>query len=432
MIESPDTYFGNKPERCILVAVVLPALSKWQVQDHLDELQDLARTSGAEVVDTFLQERNRPDSAYFLGKGKIEEIKEFIEDNDVDLVIFDDELTPAQARNLERILEKKVIDRAALILDIFASHAQTREAKVQVELAQLNYLLPRLTRQWQHLSRQVGGIGTKGPGETQLETDRRLVRTRISKLKTKLKQIAGQKETQRGQRKNIFRAAIIGYTNAGKSTLLKSLTNANVLIENQLFATLDTTVKRLQINSANQILLSDTVGFIRKLPHHLVASFRTTLAETLEADLLVHLIDISHPHFEEHIRVVNQLLEELDVADKMKLLVFNKVDLIKQKDTLSHLKVSFPNAVFISASRHLGLNQLNNHILNVVESKFETRELVLDMKRGASEHLFYPFATILKKKYEENHLHLSIKYDKEYANRILAIEQKYKSTDKEG
>ncbi len=426
MIESPDPYFKNMPERCILAAVILPAQSKWQVQDHLDELKELAITSEADVISFFTQERSRPDSAYFMGKGKIEEIKEFIDENDISLVIFDDELTPAQTRNLERVFEIKVIDRAALILDIFARHARSREARVQVELAQLNYLLPRLTRQWQHLSRQVGGIGTKGPGETQLETDRRLVRTRIGKLKVKLKQIGGQKKTQRRQRSKYFRAAIIGYTNAGKSTLLKSLTDADVLIEDQLFATLDTTVKRLQISSSSQILISDTVGFIRKLPHHLVASFRTTLSETLEADLLIHLVDVSHPHFEEHIQIVNQLLEELDTSEKRILLVFNKVDKLETPEILTQLQTGFPNAVFISATRHIGLTQLQSDLVDIVEAQFETRELVLNLSHGASEHLLYPFAEIIKKRYDDTHLYVTVKYDKEFAGRIAAVQDKYK------
>ena len=426
MIESPDAYFKNKPERCILAAVILPSLSKWQVQEHLEELKELALTSGAEVISSFTQERPRPDSAYFMGKGKIEEIADFIAEQDISLVVFDDELTPAQTRNLERLFEIKVIDRAALILDIFARHARTREARVQVELAQLTYLLPRLTRQWQHLSRQVGGIGTKGPGETQLETDRRLVRTRIAKLKSKLKQIAGQKKTQRRQRKNHFRAAIIGYTNAGKSTLLKSLTDADVLIEDQLFATLDTTVKRLQMSPGSQILLCDTVGFIRKLPHHLVASFRTTLSETLEADLLIHLVDVSHPHFEEHLRIVNQLLEELDASDKKKLLVFNKVDLLQTPDMLDPLQTAYPHAVFISARRHIGLTQLRSSLLRFVEAQFETRDLVLDLNRGASEHLIYPYAEITKKRYDKNLLYVTVKFDKEYAGRIDAVEEKFR------
>lgn len=425
MIESPDTYFGNNPERCILIALALPSFSKWQVEDHLDELQDLALTSGAEVVAHFIQERSRPDAANFIGKGKIEEISLFIEDNDINLIVFDDELTPAQTRNLENAFELKVIDRAALILDIFAKHAQTREAKVQVELAQLNYLLPRLTRQWQHLSRQVGGIGTKGPGETQLETDRRLVRTRISKLKQNLTKISGQKETQRQQRKGLFRAALIGYTNAGKSTMLKALTDADVLIENQLFATLDTTVKRLELNSSSSILLSDTVGFIRKLPHHLVASFRTTLAETLEADLLLHIVDLSHPHFEDHIRVVNQLLLEMDISEKLKILVFNKVDRVQQKETLQHLKTEYPDALFVSASRQIGISALTDRLTEIVEMQYESRDIILDLTRGASEHLLYPFATIMNKKYDAHYLYLTIKYDKDYAHLVRAVQEKY-------
>ncbi len=425
MIESPDTYFGNKPERCILIAVALPSFSKWQIEDHLDELQDLALTSGAEVVAHFIQERSRPDAANFIGKGKIEEVSDYVADNDITLIIFDDELTPAQTRNLERAFEIKVIDRAALILDIFAKHAQSREAKVQVELAQLNYLLPRLTRQWQHLSRQVGGIGTKGPGETQLETDRRLVRTRISKLQQNLTKISNQKKTQRQQRKGLFRAALIGYTNAGKSTMLKALTEANVLIQDQLFATLDTTVKRLELNNSSPVLISDTVGFIRKLPHHLVASFRTTLAETLEADLLLHVVDISHPHFEDHIRVVNQLLLELDISDKLKILIFNKVDRISQKETLQHLKIEYSNALFVSASRYIGLPVLKERLTEIVERQYESRDLVLDLTRGASEHLLFPYATILNKKYDQHYLYISVKFDKEYTHLINAIQKKY-------
>ncbi len=425
MIESPDTYFGDKPERCVLVGIVLPSQSRWEASDHLTELEALAETSDAIVVERFLQERARPDSAYFIGKGKVQEIADFIEENDIDLIVFDDELSPAQTRNLERFFEKKVIDRAALILDIFAKHAQSNEAKVQVELAQLNYLLPRLTRQWQHLSRQVGGIGTKGPGETQLETDRRLVRERIARLRKKLKRIARQKETQRQQRESYFRAALIGYTNAGKSTILRSLTRADVLVEDQLFATLDTTVKRLDLNSTQNILLSDTVGFIRKLPHHLVASFRTTLAETLEADLLLHVVDASHPHFEDHIRIVNQILEELKVSDKMKLLVFNKVDRLKNPQLMEQLKETFPLAIFISAAKEIGFTELKKQLRRAAESQYELRDLALDATKGAAEHLLYPLATVLNKSYNENTIHLSLKYPLENRDKILKIEKTY-------
>ncbi len=425
MIESPDTYFGDKPERCVLVGLSLSGQSKWDTADHLMELEALAQTSEAIVVETFMQERARPDSAYFIGKGKAQEIAEFIEEHDIDLIIFDDELSPAQTRNLERFFEKKVIDRAALILDIFARHAQTNEARVQVELAQLSYLLPRLTRQWQHLSRQVGGIGTKGPGETQLETDRRLVRERIARLKTKLKRIARQKQTQRQQRGSLFRAALIGYTNAGKSTILRSLTRADVLVQDQLFATLDTTVKRFDLDNGQQLLISDTVGFIRKLPHHLVASFRTTLAETLEADLLLHVVDAAHPHFEDHIRIVNQLLEELKVHDKLQLLLFNKVDRLKNPASMEQLKAEYPQAVFISATKEIGFTELKKRLKDMAELQYEFRDLVLDVTKGASEHLIYPLATVLDKSYVEQTIRFSLKYPLENRKKILKIEEAY-------
>ncbi len=415
------------PERCVLVGLSRAAESRWEVEDHLSELNALAQTSGAEVLETFIQERAKPDPAYFIGKGKIEEIKCFIEDHEANLVIFDDELSPAQARNIEKALTVKVIDRSALILDIFANHAQTNEARVQVELAQLNYMLPRLTRAWQHLSRQVGGIGTKGPGETQLETDRRLVRKRISHLEQTLDKITRQKKTQRNNRTGIFSAALIGYTNAGKSTILKALTGSDVLIEDKLFATLDTTVRRLDLNSKTQILLSDTVGFIRKLPHHLVASFRTTLTETLEADLLIQVIDISHDNFQDHVEVVRQLLDELGSSMKPRLLVFNKVDRLKnQNNKLNQLRDKFPGAVFISASRHIGLKRLQSRLLDILESGFETRELQINFFDGGAEHLLYPLATVLERTVDDEYIHLKIKYDKEKKAQVQAIVDRFK------
>ncbi len=344
----------------------------------------------------------------------------------MDLIIFDDELSPAQARNIENITKIKVIDRTALILDIFALHARTNMAKVQVELAQLNYYLPRLTKQWQHLSRQVGGIGTKGPGETQLETDRRLVRKRIAHLKHKLTRIANQNHVQRQKRQELFRAALIGYTNAGKSTLMNALTNAKVLIEDQLFATLDTTVRRLQLSPGTSILLSDTVGFIRKLPHHLVASFYTTLAETREADLLIHVVDINHPQFEAHINTVNQILNQLDLNDRQRLLVFNKVDQLKNPGLLDQLRILYPEALFISAARHIGLQHLRDRLLSFAESRYEVREIKLNFRSGAAEHLIYPYAKVIEKSSDENYLYLTIKYDKAYKAKINQITAKYR------
>jgi len=315
----------------------------------------------------------------------------------------------------------KVIDRTGLILDIFADHAQSSEAKTQVELAQLNYILPRLTKAWQHLSRQVGGIGTKGPGETQLETDRRLVRTRISKLKERLKEIDKQNETRRQKREALFRVALIGYTNAGKSTLMNALTDSDVKIEDKLFATLDTTIRRMNITESLSILLSDTVGFIRKLPHQLVASFRSTLAESANADLLLHVVDLSHARYEEQIDIVDTLLNEIGVDASNKILVFNKVDCINNQSEIQHIKSRFENAVFISAFRHIGLGNLKKVILESFDEHYITKDIKLKFSNGGGEHLIRSFATILEKKNDDEFLYLKIKYHKENEFRLLKV-----------
>jgi GTP-binding protein HflX len=426
MIDKKTNDFELKTERCILIGIVLPNQSKWEVIDHIDELKALAETSGAEIVDSFIQNRVKPDPAYFIGKGKLEELSLFIEMQEIDLVIFDDELSPAQNKNIENILKVKVIDRATLILDIFADHAKTNEAKVQVELAQLNYLLPRLTRQWQHLSRQIGGIGTKGPGETQLETDRRLVRTRISNLKRQLERISHQKKTQRQQRETMFRVALIGYTNAGKSTIMHALTNADVLIENKLFATLDTVVRRLELNSRTEILLSDTVGFIRKLPHHLIASFRTTLAEALEADLLLHIVDITHPAFKDHIEIVNEILEDMNLYKTNILLVFNKVDALKNRGLLEQLRYEYPNALYISGRRHIGINSLKKRLLEILENQYETEHFQLRHDSGIPVHQFHNLGIVLDERFDEEYLYLDVKYPIENKSKIIALLDKYK------
>jgi len=345
--------------------------------------------------------------------------------NEIDLVIFDDELSPAQVKNIENIIKCKVIDRAALILDIFADHARSNEAKVQVELAQLNYLLPRLTRIWQHLSRQVGGIGTKGPGETQLETDRRLVRTRISALKKRLQKISRQVETQKKQRLSNFRAALIGYTNAGKSTLLNALTGESVLAEDKLFATLDTTIRRLELNDNSEILFSDTVGFIRKLPHHLVASFRTTLAEAMDADILLNIIDISHPHYEDHIRVVNDLLDELDIGQKPRLLVFNKVDLVKEKHLLQTVNLEYPESFFISAGKSIGLNPLINKLQEIMQSGYKIVNINIPYSAGPLEHKLHQIGTVIESKAADNFIHIKLKYALEKENQLHKVAAQY-------
>ncbi|MDE2700836.1 MAG: GTPase HflX, partial [Gemmatimonadota bacterium] len=348
-------------ERGILVGLALPGISLGEAQDMLDELGLLADTAGVDVAVQVLQERGRRDPAYLIGRGKAEELVEQVVEHHAQVVIFDEDLSPAQTRNLETLLEVKIIDRSRLILDIFASRAKTREAQTQVELAQLIYMLPRLTRQWTHLSRQAGGtggtggVGTRGPGETQLEVDRRATNRRITILKQALGRIARQREIARKQRTDIFRAALVGYTNAGKSTLMRALSGADVLIEDRLFATLDSTTRRVSLGYNRDILLSDTVGFIKKLPHHLIASFHSTLEEAIEADLLLHVVDVSHPACEEHIATVIEVLGELDVADRPTMMVFNKNDLLDDRARRKYLKATYPDAVWLSAETGDGL-----------------------------------------------------------------------------
>ena len=324
----------------------------------LEELARLTDTAGARVLDTVMQKRGPIHPATFIGKGKLEELKGQAEAADADMVIFDDDLSPAQLRNLEKAWSTRVIDRSEVILDIFASRAKTRQARLQVELAQLEYTFPRLTGMWKHLERQAGGIGTRGPGETQLETDRRLVRERIARLKKELAAVERERETQRRRRRREFRAAIVGYTNAGKSTLFNALTRASVLVEDRLFATLDATTRQLVSPERQVALLTDTVGFIRKLPHHLVASFHSTLVEAIEADLLLHVIDASDPHFRRQIESVEEVLDEILDTPRPTTLVFNKIDRIADGTALEGLKVEYPGSFAVSARTGEGLDRL--------------------------------------------------------------------------
>lgn len=324
---------GNKsqPEYAVLVGLIVKNQTEEQVKEYLDELEFLALTAGAATLRRFIQKLPHPDSRTFIGKGKLEEIQAFIEkEESVTMVIFDDDLTGKQVNILEEILKVKIIDRSSLILDIFAGRAQTAQSKTQVELAQLQYLLPRLRGLWTHLERQRGGIGMRGPGEMEIETDRRIVRDKISFLKEKLKKIDQQSLTQRKNRGELIRVALVGYTNVGKSTLMNLLSKSDVFAEDKLFATLDTTVRKVVLDSV-PFLLSDTVGFIRKLPHHLIESFKSTLDEVRESDILIHVVDIAHPQHEDHIRTVTQTLEELGASEKPTLLVFNKIDLYREK-----------------------------------------------------------------------------------------------------
>lgn len=348
-------------ERAYLVGVSLPDVPMAVARDHLDELRQLALTAGAIVVGRTIQGRTRVDGATYIGKGKAQAVKEECENLDAKLLIFDSDLSPAQARNVEKILGINVIDRTELILDIFARHAKTQQAKAQVELAQLIYSLPRLRKLWDHLSRQQGGIGTRGPGETQLEVDRRRVRDRIARLKKELKSFDARGEVVRGSRDGFPVVALVGYTNTGKSTLMNALTGANTRAENQLFATLDTLTRRLQTGSRTPALLVDTVGFIRKLPHHLVESFKATLGDIANADLCLHVIDASHPGYAEQMKVADATLHRIQGRDRKKIYVFNKIDAVEQ-ETIKGLRVRYPGAVFISAERKEGLDDLKQLI----------------------------------------------------------------------
>jgi GTP-binding protein HflX len=376
-------------ESCVLVGVITSEINEETAKEHLDELQFLAETAGAITVEVFTQKLPYPNPRTYVGTGKLEEIRQYIKAANVELVIFDDELSPSQLRNIERDLDCKVLDRTILILDIFASRARTFHAKTQVELAQLQYMLPRLTRMWTHLERQKGGIGLRGPGESQIETDRRIIQMRISLMKERLKDIDKQMGVQRSNRGQLVRVALVGYTNVGKSTLMNLLSKSDVFAENKLFATLDTTVRKVVIDNL-PMLLTDTVGFIRKLPQQLMESFKSTLDEVREADLLVHVLDISHPNFEDHFNVVNETLAEIDNTEKPTILVFNKIDayqpptndLNENEEDITSLdslkkswmaKMNKTKCVFISAQDKENIEELKAVLYEEVKTIFKVR-----------------------------------------------------------
>ncbi len=391
-------------ERVMLVGLYGHKATKRQAEEYLEELKMLTETAGGNPIEKVLQNRSRPDISTYVGKGKLQELKGQMKALKIKTIIFDDDLSPTQIRNIEAGTDAKVLDRSALILDIFASRAKTAAAKTQVELAQLQYLLPRLTRYWTHLSRQSGGIGTKGPGETQIETDRRIIGQRISVLKSKLEKLDKQRTTQRKGRKGMHRVSLVGYTNAGKSTLMNALTKTNVLAEDKLFATLDSTVRRHQLVN-HEILLSDTVGFIRKLPHNLIESFKSTLDEVREADILLHVVDGSARMAHEYIDVVVTTLKELNATNKRTLLVLNKVDNMDQ-DQVFMLKEEYDDAIFISAERGIGLTELEQKIEELIEDEYLSRSILIPISKYKAIAFIHEKATVISEKYIDDNVEL--------------------------
>lgn len=397
-------------ERVALVGLYGPETTRFQAEEYLDELALLADTAGAFTVEKILQNKTHPDPSTYIGKGKLNELKRIMGDQHIDAVIFDDDLSPTQLRNIEKATDGKVLDRSALILDIFAARAKTSAAKTQVELAQLEYLLPRLTRYWTHLSRQKGGIGTKGPGETQIETDRRLVGRRISVLKDKLEKLSKQRTTQRKGREDMTRISLVGYTNAGKSTLMNALTETGVFAEDRLFATLDSTVRRHEMEN-HSVLLSDTVGFIRKLPHNLVESFKSTLDEVREADILLHVVDASSKMAHEYIEVVEETLEEIEATNKRTILVFNKVDKMDVHQ-VSDMKREYPNAVFVSAEQRIGLKQLEESIEEMIELDYSRHTMEIPVSKYKAVAFIHENANVEKEAYKGTDVELTFSINK--------------------
>jgi GTP-binding protein HflX len=396
----------KQAERALLIGLERDGVSKWDLRDSMEELRELASSAGAEVVDTVTQKLPKPTAPFYIGKGKAEAIKESVQSRGVTSVIFNDELSPAQGRNLENLLSRKVLDRTQLILDIFAQRARSREGRLQIELAQLQYLLPRLTRMWHHLSRQTGGIGTRGPGETQLEVDRRRVQDRIARLERELEGVRKVRNVQRqGRKRHQWPvAAVVGYTNAGKSTLLNLMTGADVLAVDKLFATLDPTTRSFTLPNKQRVLLTDTVGFLRNLPHTLIESFKATLEEVSEADLLIHVVDLSQPRVDEQMAAVDSVIKELNAFGKQTLIVFNKIDLLENPDLASTYCRRFPGSVAISAKMGQGIDQF----VDALQSALSAWRLRSHFRIPLSE------SNLIAELHRVGHV-LELRYDNEYA-----------------
>ena len=423
MIEKKESKVSK--ENAFLIGVIYGNLNFDKVNEHLEELKLLAETAGARVVHRYTQKLNKINPSFFIGPGKAQQIIEHAKSLNVKLIIFDDELSPAQIKNFSNLSKSvKVIDRSTLILEIFSQHAKTKEAKTQVELAQLEYMLPRLTRAWTHLERQMGGIGARaGAGETQIEVDRRLVRTRISNLKKDLVRIGVERETQRKKRKENYKVALAGYTNAGKSTLMKALSGSDVFIQNQLFATLDTTIRSVELDKTHNILLSDTVGFIRKLPHNLIASFRSTLMEVIESNLILIVLDSSSNFIEDHYKTITSVLDELGATNQTQI-VLNKIDLVKSESRFRFLKNQFPDGIYISALDKLRMESLKDSIIKTMDKDHVEIELYIPYSRPKDIALSQRGVQIIKREYQSDYIYLKIKGSMEKIDQIRDLANK--------
>ncbi len=408
-------------DKALLVGVILPNKYQRDIENYLSELSLLAKTAEVEVLGSITQSLSKVNPAFYIGRGKANQVVEQARILEANLIIFDEELSPAQIKNYHKLAKDiKVIDRSGLILDIFKKHAKTREAKTQVELALCQYLLPRLTRQWTHLERQMGGVGTRaGMGETQIEIDRRLIREKISKLKVDLKKIERERKTQSQNRKKEFSVALVGYTNAGKSTLFNALTGNDVYVKDQLFATLDTTVRKFRINKSHKVLISDTVGFIGKLPHNLVASFRSTLKEAIEANLILIVLDASSSTIDDHLNTIKKVLNDLGAEEMPKTIILNKIDQVQDESRIIQLKNDYSDAILVSALHHLKLDDIKNHIIQKIESDFVIFDLNIPYSQGKKISQLKNQAEILDEVYGDQEILLKVKGKKEILDKII-------------